>query len=653
MNFKVIAIKPLDGCNEKLKKVLQVNTVYYLYNNYTIKDDSITEHESRIPFDLYYVKKGLKVNISAIVGKNGSGKSTVIELLYAAVYNAACVAGILTIDTNGNETRCDETIHVAVYYKKDQDYYCLNCKGRNVSILRQQKKEQQLLMFQNTQQLKEASNLVELFYTIAINYSHHSLDASIDGNQWLKHLFHKNDGYQTPVVINPFRIDGAIDMRNERGLILSRIVTNLLTIRDDGNVIYNELAPGKKAVEMRFTLNEKKISFENYPAGLEEGLLSKKKQILNTIFEYFPIRNKPTSYETTDSYLRTAYIYICKKLFSITELYKPYQGQGFRFFEEEKTLKSSKNKPSYKPKYFFDIDKLRALLIKMRNQPSHITFKLRQAINFINNISSYRKYFDKIIPIADFAKDINDIAKRDEQQLITVIPPSFLTTEIRFMSGGWLHSLSSGEKQIIYNATSWIYHLLNLISVREDKAASYHRYNCINMVFDEIELYYHPEMQRTFIKGFLDMLKRLPLPTTLSFNCIFITHSPFILSDIPNENILFLTEMGNPSPFAKEKRTFGANIHELLKNNFFLDKGSMGAFAQSNIESVIQYLSNKAKTWNGWNQTKADNFINLISEPVIRNGIRQLYNAKFGSNVSEIRRQIALLQEELKKEKQK
>jgi predicted ATP-binding protein involved in virulence len=651
LDFKIIAIKPLPKCNVKIKKVLKTNIPYYLYNNYTIKGDAITEHESHIPADLYNVKKGLQVNISAIVGKNGSGKSTVVELLYAAVYNAACVADILTIDTDGNKTYCDEAIHVAVYYKKGQDYYCLYCRGANVSISRQQKNEKRLSMFQNTEQLKQKSNLKELFYTIAINYSHHSLDASIGGNEWLKHLFHKNDGYQTPVVINPFRVNGDIDMLNERGLILSRIVTNLLTIRENGNIIYNELAPGKKAVEMRFTLNEKKISFDNYPTGVKEELLNKKEQILNTVFKYFPLRNKPTNYEIKDAYLNTAYIYICKKLFSITELYKPYQGQEFRFLEIEKVLRSSKNEPDYDPKYIFDINKLDTLLSKIKSQPSHITFKLRQAINFINNISSYRKHLNKIISIANFATEINNIAKRDEHELITVIPPSFLTTEIRFKSGGWLHSLSSGEKQIIYNATSWIYHLLNLISVREDKKAHYHRYDCINMVFDEIELYYHPEMQRTFIKDFLDLLKQLSLPDTLSFNCIFITHSPFILSDIPNQNILFLTDKGRPSAFAKDKRTFGANIHELLKNNFFLDKGSMGAFAQSNIESVIQFLSKKSKTWNGWDQKKADDFINLISEPVIRNGIRQLYNTKFGRNVSEIHRQIELLKEELKKEK--
>lgn len=648
MDFKIIAIKPLPKCNEAIRKVLKVNRLYYLYNNYTIEKDHVHKLDSAVPHDLYNTKKGLHVNISAIVGKNGSGKSTVVELLYAAVYNAACIAEILEEDTDGNEVFCDEAIHVAVYFKKDLDYYCLNCKGSNISILKQAEGKPKLTLFRNSQQLKDDSKLVELFYTIAINYSHHSLDASIEGNSWLKHLFHKNDGYQTPVVINPFRIDGAIDMSNERGLILSRIVTNLLTIRKDGNILYSELAPGKKVREMRFSLNENKISFEHSPKGLEDAIKKNMDQILRTVFTYFPILNKPTNYKTHDPNLRVAYIYICKKLFNITQLYRPYQGEKFQFLEDREPSKSEKKDPKYKPEYFFHIDRLESLLSKIKDQPSHITFKLRQGINFINNIELYRPYIDKIIPIDAIAKQINYISKRDKQELITVIPPSFFTTDIKFGNRGWLHTLSSGEKQIIYNATSWIYHLLNLISVREDEEAKYSTYNCINMVFDEIELYYHPEIQRTFINDFLNTLSRLELPGEMCFNCIFITHSPFILSDIPNQNILFLTEKGMPDAFAKERRTFCANIHELLKNNFFLEKGSIGAFAQNRIDSVIQFLSGKKKETIDWNEEKADRFINLISEPVIRISIRQLYNKKFGSTASEISRQIELLQQELK-----
>lgn len=36
-------------------------------------------------------------------------------------------------------------------------------------------------------------------------------------------LFHKNDGYASPIVLNPYRNDGVIDMKTETSLTRSRL----------------------------------------------------------------------------------------------------------------------------------------------------------------------------------------------------------------------------------------------------------------------------------------------------------------------------------------------------------------------------------------------------------------------------------------------
>lgn len=95
MSFKLLAIRPLEGCNPKFLKNLEENRIYKFYNDYIFQDakgNEITDfsrliqvsnikYESTTPINLY----GDKINISAIVGKNGSGKSALVELFIACI----------------------------------------------------------------------------------------------------------------------------------------------------------------------------------------------------------------------------------------------------------------------------------------------------------------------------------------------------------------------------------------------------------------------------------------------------------------------------------------------------------------------------------------------------------------------------------------
>ena len=62
----------------------------------------------------------------------------------------------------------------------------------------------------------------------------------------------------------------------------------------------------------------------------------------------------------------------------------------------------------------------------------------------------------------------------------------------------------------------------------------------------------------------------------ISFQIFITTHSPIFLSDIPNFNVIYLTESGNGK--RKNNKTFAANIYELYSDSFFLNNGKNGAF---------------------------------------------------------------------------
>lgn len=80
-------------------------------------------------------------------------------------------------------------------------------------------------------------------------------------------------------------------------------------------------------------------------------------------------------------------------------------------------------------------------------------------------------------------------------------------------------SLSSGEKQQIYSINSIFYHLINLESIPKDGNRISYEY--INIILEEIELYFHPEYQRTYIYKLIEGIKKLNLKKIKGINFIF------------------------------------------------------------------------------------------------------------------------------------
>lgn len=89
------------------------------------------------------------------------------------------------------------------------------------------------------------------------------------------------------------------------------------------------------------------------------------------------------------------------------------------------------------------------------------------------------------------------------------------------------------------------------------------KYKYVNVVFDEIELYFHPDLQRRFLSLIISALRNIHIEHIEGVNILMVTHSPFVLSDIPRSNVLVLSKQGEICG-----ETFCANIHEMLGQNF-------------------------------------------------------------------------------------
>jgi len=600
-NFQLIAIKALD---KQYTKILEPKKLYYFNNNFEIQDDSVKFINEK-SISIYKTDSINNINISAIVGKNGTGKSTIIELLVMAINNIA---------------KCFQ----------DNDNYTIK-------------------------------ELEEFFYTIHTNYSLHSLNERHYQGEWLHKLFHKNDAYQIPIVIEPYRENGNIDVNKLDKLTKQRLLSTLL--EPSNSIEYTKehlkLTNKQYATHLKMVINIDKINSivrsmrkeqhrankfftPNFENSIDEVLsYNENKNILDYFNEYIEV-DLPNIYNNISPekwdkqgndelpnfteiirdncilYNKIAKVYICYKVKSIADTYQTYN--------EYKSELSNVN-----------------FLNLLINDKSHITFKLHQALNFLK-YNSVKKI--NLVSIKDISSNIRNIkADNSELKTIELIPPAFFDIDILMDDDKSFNLLSSGEKQKIYATSSIIYHLQNIESVHRGNSNNI-KYKYVNLILDEIELYFHPDMQRTFISDLLNAIERNgALDNIVGLNIVLVTHSPFILSDILKSQTLYLT--GDTNEEKDFRDTFGANIHTLLDDSFFMENGLMGEYSKTIIEDIITDLNkhrNKTKILDKLEKNSIKQIISNIGEPFLKKKIFDMYFSLFDENESE----IAMLEREKK-----
>lgn len=199
--------------------------------------------------------------------------------------------------------------------------------------------------------------------------------------------------------------------------------------------------------------------------------------------------------------------------------------------------------------------------------------------------------------------------------------------------------LSSGESNILSLYSSFFnyknHEEYKFIKIDENIEKSFNPGWPILFFIDEGELGLHPEWQRQYIKLLIDNMPKVLGTDKIQF--IVSTHSPLLTSDVPTGNIIYLE---NHAVINRHVRTFGANIHSLYKDSFFLEGGLIGEFAKEKIEDLIQFLLPNKKRKDGYeniDQTftpdSAQELIDIIGEPFIQTKIQDLYNSKYGKEI--------------------
>ena len=244
-----------------------------------------------------------------------------------------------------------------------------------------------------------------------------------------------------------------------------------------------------------------------------------------------------------------------------------------RFFTNEKL-----------PSEFIEVQSLLELENEVLAKQEFLTdaeiINAKELFTFLEN----KKVFENSFDIGIFFKELAESGCKNI--FFRLMEIDFI--KINFLDNKSLNyfDLSQGERKF-FSESLMIFDELKETSMKD-----------ILLVLDEPDLSLHPDWQKRYVHELLNLLSSFP---EKNIHIIITSHSPFILSDLPKENVIFLEKYkkdedknqkeGNCKNVTSEINieTFGANIHTLLSHGFFMKDGLMGEFAKGKITEIKKF----------------------------------------------------------------
>ncbi|MBP5229211.1 MAG: AAA family ATPase [Bacteroidales bacterium] len=699
-NFKIISIKVLKPQEEFLKwnygqlieafgdpvpedialRVSRYKNIHKILEPGT--EYRFQEIDGALPEDFFQVKKDYEENervidlsVCAIVGQNGSGKSTLLELMIRLLNNAAFALKNAYVSHPSMELQFVEDVYAemtfqmpdGVVYVLRQEGTVITCESGGVPYWSYDCRNGELLP-----QADATRKLQDFFFTIVLNYSAYSfnlynfrpewrgqmpndgLEYTDEDRCWLGAIFHKNDAYQTPIVLNPFRSFGEIDFNNEADLTRDRLVLLSIQNVDMMSVLMEGVKTHSIVFDTKMSLLEQpKIPYSSpllvdtfiqlrnisHRYDVNDAVYNRCQRLCDIVIdEWSKVLDVDLKEEVADTMLRQdirrAVNYLVYKTIKSTRNYALYSNYRQCF-----VLPREVPDDVLEESFTLAKEKIPQLVKELWEDPTHVTLKIHKTLAFLKfkhyqlgmgNEQGYGRHevsagrYNQIIEglYNQLGGDGQNTWKREFLLPAPCFDARLILSEKRLEAGGEkvvlteLNSRSSGEMQLLYSLSTVLYHLKNIDSniIGGRNAVNY---PCVNLVFDEIELYFHPNFQKDLLYDLIYAIRKMRYGGIRAVNIIIATHSPYILSDFPKSNVLCM-EKGKVYQDALEGmgNTFGANVYDILNSRFFM-KEFVGKFAVRKLEEIIETVKEGGEiTLEEYRQRKV--LVDVIGDEFIR-----------------------------------
>lgn len=554
------------------------------------------------------------INITAIVGENGSGKSSLFEVLTFLFYQGVIV------------NREDKTFFL--FYKNDRFFIqCENYKHKNIEL-------EDFIKIKNNTSIAMSKEFCYRTMMPLIHFSNCISD--ITHNYSLKALKNYDKFYNGIQPIKPLmKSENSYDNFNQKFQYILKKNVDFFNFIDE-NFIFDSYQCEIQLQEIEVSI----VQYDNKEFG-EYISFQKKKHLNNEELLYKMLI--VLAIEMTTDKIHNSKHHSLEPNTANAEILKKYIKENI----EDKLINKIND---------FNDSSLKLTLHICKNSLEKIEEFISEEIFDINLFSAYSQW-EPIKPMNNIHEIIGNyevpqsntifqskIFKMEDNYLETVYNNELLNFMMNnnILRCNFLNSkknnchfleLSSGEKLFLNVLTNFAYTLFRL---QDD-------FNGL-MLFDEIELSFHPNWQKRLLKSFIHIQNEISKTKKLYLHLIFTSHSPFILSDIPKENVIFLEKGKQVYP---KIETFGANIHTLLSHGFFMKDGLMGEFAKEKIQSVIDFLNDTGD--DNLNQQEAWSIIKIIGEPFLKHKLEEKFHEKFSTDEEKRTAKIKQLEEELER----
>jgi len=512
---------------------------------------------------------GQNINVTALVGRNGSGKSSIFELISSLILNneienkisfsifdgtkIICFTNITNLSLKNHPHTIENLVHIS-NYDLFSVYYSSNFTNGSLN------------------------SILELFTTPFFR-THYQTDSSYKSHGY------KNDHLKVQSLLN---------------LLFNS--SRVLDFHPTSSVYRNQHS---------FTIKEQQ---ENYEISKVVIILQFLKHFRK---DYLPVNIHEDDDITINIQHNKYTSKVHQKLFidKVNDLIQ----LTTKFYDEdtEKTYYKAVNQAEY--------TKAQTKLISFLNAR-------------ISDLEAYKSFSLSVIDSITFIDLYIDLYRFNRNLLDSLFDFKF-------------KNLSSGEENLIL-----MFALIERgISSFVDHHLKNNQYNFI-LMFDEIENNFNPNWQKQLFYRIIEFLTIITnhwkneYSKEINFSILLASHSPFIVSDLPKEQIIFL-ENGKQKTLTID--TFGANIHTLLAHKIFMGDSLMGQYAKEKINTIIKNLNNNTYNPSPIEKKQVLYTINMIGEEFLKTKLLDMFYKKFNDDFikkqrkQELEKQQRKIQQEL------